>query len=54
MTALTVALVPLADRNAGIGLYLALGLGMLAYQFSIGVTNDIIDLPDDRSTSQRS
>ena len=52
MTAVTLALVPLADRSAGIGHYLTLGLGMLAYQFSIGVTNDIVDLPDDRSTNR--
>ncbi len=47
VAALTVALVPLAERQAGASLYVQLGLGMLFFQFSIGATNDIIDREDD-------
>ena len=44
---LTVALVRVAQADAGPGLYLQLGLGMLLYQFSIGIANDVVDAPDD-------
>lgn len=47
---LTTALLPLADGDAGIGLYLALGSGMLLFQFAIGIVNDVVDAPDDRLT----
>lgn len=47
VTAVTVALVPLADAGAPVGRYVALGAGMLAYQFAIGVTNDLVDVEDD-------
>jgi 4-hydroxybenzoate polyprenyltransferase len=46
---LTVALVPLADSDAPLWRYAVMGLGMLCYQFAIGVTNDIADLPHDRA-----
>ena len=47
LAGLTVALVRVADADAGLGLYLQLGLGMLLYQFSIGITNDVVDADDD-------
>ncbi|HEX6030515.1 MAG TPA: UbiA family prenyltransferase [Tepidiformaceae bacterium] len=47
VAALTVAIVPFADPDAPVSLYVALGLGMLLYQFAIGVANDITDAPDD-------
>src|SRR5690242_8463400 len=40
---LTAALVVLADHDAAVPTVVALSLGMLCYQFSIGVTNDIAD-----------
>lgn len=40
-------MVRMAAANAGLGLYLQLGLGMLLYQFSIGIANDVVDSPDD-------
>ncbi len=52
VTAVTLALVPLADRSAGVGLYLMLGLGMLAYQFAIGAANDVVDVADDRAANR--
>jgi 4-hydroxybenzoate polyprenyltransferase len=45
---LATALVPLADSGAPPSRYLVLGLGMLCYQFAIGVVNDIADAPQDR------
>ena len=50
VTAVTLALVPLADRHASGWLYVALGLGMLAYQFSIGIANDFVDRAEDALT----
>lgn len=47
VTAVTLALVPLADAEAPLSRYLALGAGMLSYQFAIGVSNDLIDSEDD-------
>ncbi|HEY4668470.1 MAG TPA: UbiA family prenyltransferase [Tepidiformaceae bacterium] len=47
---LTVALVPLANADAGLGLYLSLGIGMLLFQFAIGLVNDLVDSADDRLT----
>jgi 4-hydroxybenzoate polyprenyltransferase len=47
---LTVAIIPLAHRDAPVSRYLTLGLGMLFYQFALGLLNDVIDLPDDRRT----
>ena len=44
---LTIALVRIADSDAGLGLYVQLGLGMLLFQFSIGIANDIVDTADD-------
>src|SRR3970040_504096 len=43
---LTVALVPLANADAGLGLYLSLGIGMLLFQFAIGLVNDLVDSAD--------
>jgi 4-hydroxybenzoate polyprenyltransferase len=50
---LTVALVPLAERSAPVGLYLRLGTGMLCYQFAIGLTNDLADAARDAVTKPR-
>ena len=44
---LTVVLVRTANAEAGLALYVQLGLGMLLYQFSIGITNDVVDAEDD-------
>lgn len=49
VAAVTVALVPLADRDADLAIYLQLGFGMLLFQFSIGIANDIVDTHDDRA-----
>ncbi|MEX0783881.1 MAG: UbiA family prenyltransferase [Dehalococcoidia bacterium] len=43
VTAVTVAIVPFADTDAEFAVYLVLGLGMLCYQFAIGVANDLVD-----------
>lgn len=45
---LTVALVPLADRDAPLRLYLLLGGAMLLFQFTIGLVNDLVDAEEDR------
>ncbi len=50
VTAVTLLLVPLADREAGVALYVRLGLGMLFYQFAIGAANDVIDEELDRAS----
>jgi 4-hydroxybenzoate polyprenyltransferase len=47
---MTVAIIPLADRDAPLSRYVTLGLGMLFYQFALGLLNDIVDLPEDRRT----
>lgn len=44
---LTVTLVRVANADAPLALYLQLGLGMLLYQFSIGIANDVADAVDD-------
>jgi len=43
----TVLVAVLADRHAGPSLLLRLGVGMLLFQFSIGITNDVVDMEDD-------
>ena len=48
MAVLTAGLALVADGDASPGLPLRLGLGMLAYQFSIGIANDVVDAKDDR------
>ena len=50
VASVTVLLVPLADSDAGLALYLRLGLGMLCYQFAIGAANDVLDEELDRAT----
>ncbi len=47
VSGLVVALIPLADSEAPRSLYLQLGLGMLCYQFAIGLVNDVVDAEDD-------
>lgn len=47
VSGLVVALIPLADSDAPRSLYLQLGLGMLCYQFAIGLVNDVVDAGDD-------
>lgn len=49
VAALTVAIIPLADRHAERAMYLQLGLGMLLYQVAIGLANDVADATADRS-----
>jgi 4-hydroxybenzoate polyprenyltransferase len=48
VAALTVALALFADPHAGRLVYVQLGLGMLLFQFAIGLTNDIVDIDSDR------
>jgi 4-hydroxybenzoate polyprenyltransferase len=50
VAAVTVAIVPLADPGAEVALYVVLGLGMLCYQFAIGVANDLADAEADAAT----
>lgn len=50
VSALTVALAVFADRHANAGIYVQLGLGMLFFQFAIGLTNDVVDLESDAAT----
>ena len=50
VTAVTVALLPLADRDARFALYVELGLGMLCFQFAIGAANDAADAALDAAT----
>ena len=47
---LTLALIPLADRDAPLRLYPLLGGAMLLFQFTIGLVNDLVDLEEDRRT----
>jgi 4-hydroxybenzoate polyprenyltransferase len=53
VAALTLLLIPFADRHAAASLYAELGLGMLCFQFSIGLTNDIVDVVDDAQAKPR-
>ncbi len=50
VAAVTVAIVPFADPEAEVALYVVLGLGMLCYQFAIGVANDLADAETDAAT----
>jgi 4-hydroxybenzoate polyprenyltransferase len=50
VTLVTLALIPLADRDASPAIYAQLGLGMLAYQFAIGAANDVADADLDART----
>jgi len=43
----TVLVAVLADRHASVSLFVRLGLGMLLFQFAIGIANDVVDLHDD-------
>jgi 4-hydroxybenzoate polyprenyltransferase len=43
-------LVRFAAADAPAGTYLRVGLGMLLYQFAIGIVNDVIDTDDDART----
>lgn len=45
---LTVILAFYADADANRIIYVQLGLGMLLFQFAIGITNDIVDADSDR------
>ena len=47
VTAVTLAIVPLADPDAASAVYLQLGAAMLLYQFAIGTANDLADRDDD-------
>lgn len=50
VTAVTVALAVSARVEPALSTVVALGLGMLCYQFAIGVANDIVDAADDART----
>ena len=45
----TVALALLADRHAEAGPYVVIGAAMLLVQFSVGITNDVVDTATDTS-----
>ena len=47
VSGLVVVLILLADPEASRSLHLQLGLGMLCYQFAIGLVNDAVDAQDD-------
>ena len=47
VSGLVVALILLANPDASRSLYLQLGMGMLCYQFAIGLVNDAVDAEDD-------
>lgn len=47
VTGITVAMAFLADESPNRPIVVALGLGMLSYQFAIGVANDVVDAADD-------
>lgn len=47
VAALTVALVPVADRHARSSTIAVLGVSMLCYQFTIGLANDLVDAAAD-------
>lgn len=47
MAGVTLLVAVLADRHAGATLLLRLGLGMLLFQFAIGIANDVVDFEDD-------
>lgn len=49
VTLLVLAIVRLANRDAPLSAYLTLGGGMLLFQFTIGLVNDIVDVEDDRT-----
>ena len=50
LASLTVALALLSDANASRLLVAQLGIGMLLFQFAIGITNDVADAVDDSAT----
>ncbi len=47
VSGIVLALIPVADPGASALIYLRLGLGMLCYQFAIGIVNDLVDAHDD-------
>lgn len=48
VAAVTAALAAFPDHGSGAGLAVQLGLGMLLFQFAIGIANDVADLEADR------
>lgn len=50
MAGVTAGLVRLADSSAPQSRYVTMGVGMLLYQFAIGLVNDVVDVPQDRLT----
>lgn len=52
VTAVTVGLIPLASRDAPASTYLALGFGMLLFQFAIGAANDAADAAADTAAGR--
>ncbi|MGE0598456.1 MAG: UbiA family prenyltransferase [Dehalococcoidia bacterium] len=47
VTAVTVAMTFFADSTPALSIVVPLGVGMLCYQFAIGVANDLVDATDD-------
>ncbi|HMO95936.1 MAG TPA: UbiA family prenyltransferase, partial [Tepidiformaceae bacterium] len=47
MSAVTMAIALLAINEPETGSVIVLGLGMLCFQFAIGLANDIVDAADD-------
>jgi 4-hydroxybenzoate polyprenyltransferase len=47
VSGMTVAMAFLAERSPDAAVVAALGVGMLCYQFAIGVANDVVDVEDD-------
>lgn len=50
VTVVTVAMAFFADSTPDISILIPLGIGMLCYQFAIGVANDLVDALDDIHT----
>ena len=47
VTAVTIAMAFIVDSQPALSVALPLGLGMLCYQFAIGLANDLVDASDD-------
>lgn len=50
VTAVTVAIAVFADPDGSRVTWAQLGVGMLLFQFSIGIMNDVVDAADDRAS----
>lgn len=50
VTAVTVGMAFIAVSDPPLGTVVVLGLGMLCFQFAIGLANDVVDAPEDAQT----